>query len=122
MPKQSTPWGLANKTKIIAPGIVKHYTPSHGGIELSPERQTEARALFPAFTPWSGSWRWLEEDCDALIAIWAWPEYFEVPACAYALSLAKSPRAAYYSFPASYWDTPQGKRLTEIANSPALVG
>lgn len=43
---------------------------------LSPERQKEARAQFPDFTPFGGSWAQLEEDCDILIGMAVWPEAF----------------------------------------------
>lgn len=71
----STPWGIADSMKIIAPGITWYSTPSHGGYHLSDER---IKAMPPAlrdFKPWAGE-GWYEEDCDWCVVVLAFPEYF----------------------------------------------
>ena len=42
--KRNTPWGQSDQVKMWAKGIACHYTPSHGGIQLSFERQAEIKA------------------------------------------------------------------------------
>lgn len=74
MPKKSTPWGLAQDEHEIAPGIVRYYTASHGGIHLSPERQAELANKF-AFQTWARG-PWYEEDEDVAAVVIAFPEFF----------------------------------------------
>jgi len=66
-PGSRTPWGAADYVYDIAPGIAEVGTDSHGGIKLSPERNREVPA---ALRRSSG---WYEEDCEAAIAMWAFP-------------------------------------------------
>lgn len=53
-----TPWGTADHTTDVAPGITIADTSSHGGVKLSPERN---KVIPPALRASSG---WYEEDCE----------------------------------------------------------
>lgn len=72
----NTPWGRAQMVKHIAPGIVQVSTASHGGIQLSTERQGEVDKRFPTFIPHAGG-RWYEEDQDIAIVILTFPGIFD---------------------------------------------
>lgn len=67
-----TPWGPSQHQHEHALGIVFHSTASHGGYQLSPQRQVELHevAAFKAFGP-----QWLEEDCEAALVALRWPAY-----------------------------------------------
>jgi hypothetical protein len=67
MGKKNTPWGLADREEILAPGIISYSTPGHGGIWLSPERRQELNYS----KNWLKTPEWWEEDCD-----WAVPYVF----------------------------------------------
>lgn len=71
-----TPWGPAQTIKELAPGILRVSTASHGGLILSQERQDQIQCMFPDFVPWLGSLKYLEEDCDYVIGIAAFPDTF----------------------------------------------
>ena len=71
----STPWGMAQEVTKLGEGIWSVTTASHGGIRLGREREAEMRDEFPGFVPFAG-WPWLEEDCDAVLAVLLWPELF----------------------------------------------
>lgn len=60
-----TPWGAAIRTERLAPGILFHYTPSHGGLELHAIIQRRLPRGYEK-TNFLNSRRWHEEDCDAL--------------------------------------------------------
>jgi len=71
----NTPWGKADSSEILAPGIISYSTPSHGGIWLAPERQKELNYS----KNWLRTPEWWEEDCD-----WSVPYlYFEKDIRAY---------------------------------------
>lgn len=59
-----TPWGTAQEAQPLGEGILFVSTPSHGGFYVPPTIQAELARTFPDFRPWTGSWQWLEEDCD----------------------------------------------------------
>lgn len=69
IPKRS-PWGTVDHHVVIAPGIVSVSTPSHGGIKLDRTRNAK---VHPAFRISTG---WYEEDCEANIAIFTFPDEF----------------------------------------------
>lgn len=75
-----TPWGIAQHSREIAPGIVSYSTASHGGIKLARERLEQVPKAWRDFaSSWSHGWgsAWFEEDCAwAGVAI-AFPEHFE---------------------------------------------
>src|SRR3972149_1170834 len=61
----STPWGTAQQSHQLAPGIMQYYTAGHGGIHLS---QGRLKGLPPEFLGWdgkNGQGGWYEEDCEA---------------------------------------------------------
>lgn len=70
-----TPWGAAQTTCEIAPGIVRYDTASHGGYYLSPERVASMPKPLRDFQPWAGP-NWYEEDCDWCIVALAFPQLF----------------------------------------------
>jgi hypothetical protein len=74
--KPSTPWGPADSIGIIAPGITRYSTSSHGGIHLSPERIAELPPVIAAFPTFAGP-GWYEEDCDVSLVVLAFPQFFE---------------------------------------------
>lgn len=63
-----TPWGIAQVTEHIAPGITWYETHCHGGFHLSPERNALVPQELKEET-WAqlGLEGWYEEDCDAEI-------------------------------------------------------
>jgi hypothetical protein len=71
---KQTPWGPAQHSYEIAPGITSHVTASHGGFELSMDRWRDLTAAFHV-EPWAGI-PWLEQDCDASLAVIRWPHLF----------------------------------------------
>lgn len=74
-----SPWGQIDQSKILAWGIVQVYTPSHGGIYLSKERQEMlpawARKIPASYCPKP---TWWEEDCEAIVPLYWF--YHELPA------------------------------------------
>ena len=70
-----TPWGRADSSEEIAPGIVLHSTPSHGGYYVSPERVATMPKPLREFKPFAGA-NWYEEDCDWAIVALAFPQFF----------------------------------------------
>ena len=72
MNRIETPWGPSQHQHQHehADGIVFHSTASHGGYQLSPQRQIELHevAAFKPFGP-----EWLEEDCEAALVALRWP-------------------------------------------------
>lgn len=68
MKSTTTPWGQSDNPVYKADGVTWHTTPSHGGIELSPERHAAIRKAIPRFSTFAGG-HWYEEDCDAADAI-----------------------------------------------------
>lgn len=65
-PILDTPWGGPDHLEPLAPGVVRVWTPGHGGLCIEPDRWSEippeARATF--MNP-----GWAEEDCELPIAI-----------------------------------------------------
>lgn len=73
----STPWGRSQTSNKIAHGIISYCTSGHGGIHLSTKRQAEFKALFPDFCTWIRGGEWFEEDCDTIVIVLAFPEFFD---------------------------------------------
>jgi hypothetical protein len=73
-----TPWGAAQTSEVIAPGITFYSTASHGGFHLSDERNAcvPLRLRQSTFLQ-LGMKGWYEEDCDASIILAPFPEYAE---------------------------------------------
>lgn len=78
IPKHS-PWGQIDRHEVLARGIIEVYTPSHGGIYLSKERQKMlpewAKKVPASYCPKP---EWWEEDCEALVPLYCF--YDELPA------------------------------------------
>ena len=79
-----TPWGHPDRSKEIAPGIVRYDTPSHGGYYVSPERVMTMPKPLREFEPFAAP-NWYEEDCDWAIVALAFPQFFPADAIPAAL-------------------------------------
>ena len=74
-----TPWGPAQTSEVIAPGITFYSTASHGGFHLSDERNARVSLKLRRSTFLQlGMKGWYEEDCDASIVLATFPEYAEL--------------------------------------------
>jgi len=73
---RTTPWGAAQHTKQVAPGITRIDTASHGGYHLSAERIQAMPEQLRRFKPYAGE-GWYEEDCDWAIVALAFPQHFD---------------------------------------------
>jgi hypothetical protein len=71
----ATPWGVADSSHVVAPGIIRYDTPSHGGYYVSPERVLTMPKPLREFKPFAGP-NWYEEDCDWAIVALAFPQFF----------------------------------------------
>lgn len=75
-----SPWGTIVDVEFVSesPSIVRISTSSHGGIWVHPtlNRQVPAKIRLLSFNSQACS-GWYEEDCDALIAMVYFPEYFK---------------------------------------------
>lgn len=66
-----SPWDRIDSVRTLVPGIVLVTTPSHGGIWLSPERESEIPAYIRKIARQYAPAPWYEEDCDVTIpALW----------------------------------------------------
>lgn len=107
--KTNTPWGFSQDSHTIAPGIVRHDTPSHGGYSLSPDRLAEMPAALRAFPPFAGE-GWYEEDCDWAVVVLAFPLAFSHRQIAAAVRMVRG-----WNKIASAWlDTPEGRVVADI--------
>lgn len=59
----STPWGPAQESHRMAPGVISYSTARHGGIHLSPS----VNELVPDYMRLPSGW--YEEDCDWAIPV-----------------------------------------------------
>lgn len=92
-----TPWDHADHAERIGPGLWFVSTPGHGGLWLSPQRQADFKAKFPAFVPFTGTAEWLEEDCDWAVGVLAFPDAFQP----HQVEIA---RATVLVYPTNYFD------------------
>lgn len=99
----SSPWGLVQSQKELAPGIVQVETASHGGIYLDPERYAQMPA--PMKTTGYSANGWYEEDCDWALVALQFPDAFDVRALACAKALV-----GRYIRPEVYAVSEQAKR------------
>jgi hypothetical protein len=75
---KTTPWGVPQVRKQIAPGIILFETASHGGFWLSPDRnQKISKEQKLATFCQNGIAGWYEEDCDAEIVRTTFAEFFK---------------------------------------------
>lgn len=79
MPNTTTPWGPAQTERSIAPGLTSYTTAGHGGIHVSVGRNREVHAA------WRNPEGWYEEDLEANIVVYSFPEAFSNEQVAYAL-------------------------------------
>ena len=76
-----SPWGQIENIELLADGIYRVVTQSHGGIYLSPARQRELAEIAPHFmravelNSYAPKPMWWEEDCEAVLPLLAfWDE------------------------------------------------
>ena len=83
-----TPWGRADESTPIAPGITQYSTPRHGGIRVTPRRQ----AQMPDYLRLGDADKvgWYEEDCEWARVACAFPEFFDDKAREQALETLKN--------------------------------
>lgn len=110
--KIQTPWGVSHYVKQIAPGILKVSTGGHGGFMLDEDAWQLVDFFFPDFKPWAGK-GWLEEDCDANVAVLCYPSLFPVAHVFYAVRCARSGNP-YFNFIGKFWETEKGKDCIRI--------
>lgn len=77
MKNQHTPWGPAQTSREVAPGITEVSTASHGGLHLSPDLWRQLTDKIPYVAQYAPPC-WLEEDCDYCVAVLAFPELFTI--------------------------------------------
>ncbi|MDZ4388463.1 MAG: hypothetical protein U0974_01860 [Gemmatimonadales bacterium] len=106
MPQKSTPWGVAQTTHSYGPGITRYTTAGHGGIELSVGRNRDVHKA------WRRPDGWYEEDCEANIVVFTFPQHFPADHLAYATSELKA------SFPHEF--TAVTGQVVTIEESPVL--
>jgi hypothetical protein len=66
-----TPWGKADEVEVLAPGVQRVSTPSHGGIKLDKHRNG---SVHEAFRKADG---WYEEDLEWAVVALTFPDLFE---------------------------------------------
>ncbi|QQS10764.1 MAG: hypothetical protein IPK81_14075 [Rhodospirillales bacterium] len=98
-----TPWGRAQSTAELAPGIWHVGTPSHGGFRVADHLVAEMDSRLPGASAAmgrrdAGDW-WFEEDCDWAAVALAWPELFKPADVDAAHRTARRWRAAWYFGP-----------------------
>lgn len=73
---KTSPWGLVQLHRELAPGIIHVYTAGHGGIWLSPERQAQLPAwALEISSGYCEKPTWWEEDCEAMVIAYVfWEE------------------------------------------------
>lgn len=71
-----TPWGYVQQATVIADGITLVSTASHGGFWLSRKRERSMPEPYRSKRRFAGG-DWFEEDCDAVLVVLAFPEYFQ---------------------------------------------
>lgn len=71
----NTPWGQSQQIEIVADGIVKVSTASHGGYHLDAKALAAMPAPLRAIGTFAGL-GWYEEDCDWCLVALAFPQHF----------------------------------------------
>ena len=112
MKPTETPWGPSQHQYEHAEGLVFHSTASHGGCQLSPQRQVELHEI-EAFKPFGPEW--LEEDCDAALVALRWPGFATDEAIADAILTAR--QVASWEHSAAKW-----KPVVEWLDTMSLQG
>lgn len=115
-----TPWGSSQLREELAPGIIRHSTASHGGIELSPDRQLVLQQCLPDFKPYAAP-GWLEEDCDAAVAPLIWPDEFDSQEVYNAVRMVRHPHSGLQDVTAAFLASPTGARVLAIHDAFAAT-
>lgn len=106
----STPWGPAQAAKLIAGGIIRFDTASHGGYWLSDEKVAELPPTLRELQTFAGP-NWYEEDCDWAIVVAGYPSLFPAVDVDAALSTLSSHRKLPCAmFPVAYGIAVEWKR------------
>lgn len=79
-----TPWGTADSSERVAPGLYRYTTPSHGGYHLSKKLNAKVHEA------WRKKNGWYEEDVAWAFVALTFPEYFSKENVEYAHASAKS--------------------------------
>lgn len=82
-----TPWGKADQVRHIGRGIKSVCTPSHGGYYVPP---AELAKMPEAARKTHAGPGWYEEDCDWCLVALAFPDLFEEPAIAAAVTTCEN--------------------------------
>ena len=70
-----TPWGESQTEHMLAPGILRVTTASHGGVRISAARRATMPEEYRRIPTFAGG-NWYEEDCDWCIVALSFPEAF----------------------------------------------
>lgn len=66
-----TPWGAAQDVVVLAPGVYRAYTASHGGIWVDKDERKKIPKWGQDYARvWSGYGSWFEEDCAANLVMY----------------------------------------------------
>lgn len=76
MSKEFTPWGRPQQLEIIANGITRYDTASHGGFKISETRRKAMLEPYRSIETFAGG-NWYEEDCDWCLLVLSFPEIFK---------------------------------------------
>jgi len=77
-PGVQTPWGASDGAYAYGPGVVFHFTPSHGGFRLDARELASIPANVLAATyQQQGARGWFEEDEDCNVVVLAFPDMFD---------------------------------------------
>ena len=71
-----SPWGPAQSTTQIAPGIYWISTASHGGYYISQERLADMPQKYKQLVWIKDRPNWFEEDCAWIAVVLTWPKLF----------------------------------------------
>lgn len=105
-----TPWGSAQYVTKYGDGIVSVGTAGHGGVKLSPERN---RGVPVELRNSNG---WYEEDCEAAIALYTYPEEFAKGTRTPQMVKQDAERSVKQWFP-DKWEKYSGQKVTAAESS-----
>lgn len=83
-----TPWGESQVQTVVAHGITRHSTASHGGFHLERYRQASVARALPEFRTFAGG-PWYEEDQDAAVVVLVFHEEFAPKMVQSAIEIAR---------------------------------
>ena len=77
--RTSTPWGIAQTTTYVTPGIVRYSTASHGGYHISAGLLREMPEYMQTADVYAnGREGWFEEDAAWSLVVLAFPRFFKL--------------------------------------------